>query len=146
MTNRFVSFLKKAGQVLAAGTQIASEFLPILGPLAAAVAPKEASQIQAGVTIAESEVTQLSQAVGAAETMGAALAKGGVAITGAQKAQAAATGVLQIFLNSEAMAGKKIADLVAAQKASVTIAGGIADFWNAVDGSSLPNPPSSPAS
>lgn len=138
MANKFVSFLKKAGQILSAGTQIAAEFLPILGPLAAVVAPKEASQI---LTIAESEVTQLSQAVGAAETMGAALAKNGVAVTGPQKAQAAATGVLQIFLNSEAMAGKKIADPVAAQAASVTIAGGIADFWNAVDGSALPNPP-----
>lgn len=141
MANKFVSFLKKAGQILSAGTQIAAEFLPILGPLAAVVAPKQASQILGATTIAESEVTQLSQAVGAAETMGAALAKNGVAVTGPQKAQAAATGVLQIFLNSEAMAGKKIADPAAAQVASVTIAGGIADFWNAVDGSALPNPP-----
>jgi hypothetical protein len=143
MTNRFVSFLKKAGQVLSAGTSIAAEFFPVLAPfiniaIPAAVRPA-AVAIESKV---ESEVSLMSQAVMSAETMGNVLAAEG--ISGSDKAKAAAVGIMHILMTSEAMVGKTVADPAGANAAAVSIAGGLADWWNAVDGKQLPAAPFAP--
>lgn len=146
MANKFVSFLKRAGQIIEAGAQEAAVFVPALAPFVNLLIP--ASKQAAAVSIetkAVSEITLLSNSVMQTEAMVNAIKAGGTAVTGAQKAQAAGVAVTNILMNSEAMAGKKIGDPVAAQKAASTIAGGIADWWNAVNGNDLPNPPT-PAS
>lgn len=142
MANKFVSFLKKAGEIVVAGAAVAAQYEPMLAPLLNLFIPaSKQATAQTIETKAISEISLLSSSVLQAETMASTLASSGTSVTGAQKAAAAAVGVTQIFLNSEAMAGKKIGDPVAAQKAASTIAGGIADWWNAVNGNDLPNPP-----
>lgn len=141
MTSGAVTFLKKLGQYLAKGLPIAAEAFPMLAPFVNLALPASAQPVaQAVESKAESEISLMSQAVVSAETMANAL--GSTTVTGAQKAAAAGTGVLQVLLASEAMAGKKIADPVGAQKAAAEIAGGLADFWNSVSGAAVPNPPS----
>jgi hypothetical protein len=140
--SKFTSFLKKAGQILSTVAQDASIVLPALAPFVNLVVPASKQTAVQGVeTTVESDLNLLNQSVMTAETTANTLAAGGTTLSGAQKAAIAAPAILQVFLNSEAMAGKKIANPAAAQAAAATIAGGIADFWNAVDGSALPNPP-----
>jgi len=140
--SKFTSFLKKAGQILSTVAQDAAVFVPALAPFATLVIPaSKQAAVQNVETTVVSDLNLLNQSVMTAETTANALAQTGTVISGAQKAQIAAQGVLTVFLNSEAMAGKKIADPAAAQAAAVKIAGGIADFWNAVDGNVLPTPP-----
>lgn len=139
MTNKFVSFLKKVGQVVAAGVGIAADVLPILSPLATALLP---AKYQSTATTVESAVTSdisiISGVVGSVESVSATLAS---PLTGPQKAVAVGAQLGPIFLASEAFAGKKIANPTAFNAAMVTIAGGFADAWNAVDGAALPNLP-----
>ncbi len=144
MANRFVGFLKKAGQLTIAAAPIAEQFMPILTPFLNLALPQKSQAIAATGAKIESEVSLMSQSVMTAETIGNILISKGVGITGPQKAAAAGAGIMAILLNSEAMAGKQIADPVAAQTASANIAGGIADWWNAVNGSVLPNVPVAP--
>jgi|SRR5579871_97170 len=141
MANKVTSFLKKLGTFLAQELPVAASAIPALAPFLNLALPASAQpaaeKVEATVS---SEVSLMTQAVVSTETMANAIGSPG--LTGAQKAAAAGTGVLQVLLASEAMAGKKIADPAGAQKAAVTIAGGLADFWNAVDGSAVPNTPS----
>jgi hypothetical protein len=140
MSNRFVSFLKKAGQVLVAAEPIVAEALPALAPLLNLVTPKKDQAVVATVESAVvSDVALMSQSVLSVETAANVFAQGGSTVTGAQKAQAAGVAILQIFENSAVMVGKKIADPAGAKAAAAKIAGGVADFWNAVDGNVLPN-------
>lgn len=140
--SKFTSFLKKAGEILTTVLADAAIAIPALQPfINLAVPASKQAAVNNDVTVAESEISLLSQSVMTAETTANTLAAGGTTLSGAQKAAIAAPAILQVFLNSEAMAGKKIANPAAAQTAAATIAGGIADFWNAVDGSALPNPP-----
>lgn len=140
--SKFTSFLKKAGQILTTVLADAAIAIPALQPfINLAVPASKQAAVNGVITTAESEISLLNQSVMTAETAGNVLAAGGTALSGAQKAAIAAPAILQVFLNSESMAGKKIANPAAAQTAAATIAGGIADFWNAVDGSALPNPP-----
>ena len=140
--SKFTSFLKKAGQILTTVLADAAIAIPALEPfINLAVPASKQAAVNGVLTTAESEISLLNQSVMTAETAGNVLAAGGTALSGAQKAAIAAPAILQVFLNSESMAGKKIANPAAAQTAAATIAGGIADFWNAVDGSALPNPP-----
>jgi hypothetical protein len=140
--SKFTSFLKKAGLVLTTVLQDAAIAIPALQPFINLTVPaSKQPAVNTVITTAESEISLLSQSVMTAETTANTLAAGGTTLSGAQKAAIAAPAILQVFLNSEAMAGKKIANPAAAQAAAATIAGGVADFWNAVDGSALPNPP-----
>jgi hypothetical protein len=140
--SKFTSFLKKAGLVLTTALQDAAIAIPALQPfINLAVPVSKQAAVNGVITTAESEISLLSQSVMTAETTANTLAAGGTVLSGAQKAAIAAPAILQLFLNSEAMAGKKISNPAAAQAAAATIAGGVADFWNAVDGSALPNPP-----
>lgn len=139
MTNKFVSFLKKAGQVIAAGVGIAADVLPILSPLANALLPSKYQSTAAAVeTAAVNDISMISGVVGSVEAVSATLTS---PLTGPQKAAAVGAQLGPIFLASEAFAGKKIANPAAFNAAMVTIAGGFADAWNAVDGSALPNVP-----
>jgi hypothetical protein len=142
MTSKFVSFLKKAGQVIVAGANIAGQIDPVLLPLLnLAIPASKQAAAQTIETSVESDFSLMSQSVMSAETMGATLTASGTTVTGAQKAQAAATGIMAILQNSEAMVGKTIGNPTAANAAAVAIAGAVADWWNAVDGKSLPTPP-----
>lgn len=143
--SKFTSFLKKAGQVLVAGAQIAEEGIPALAPFVNLITPaSKQAAVQTIESKVESEISLLSQSVMTAETTANALAQSGTAISGAQKAQIAAVGFTQVLMNSEAMAGKKIGDPVAAQAAAAKMAGAMADWWNAVNSDNLPDPPSAP--
>jgi hypothetical protein len=140
MTNRFVSFLKKAGQILSAGLPIAADVFPILAPIANLMVPAGSQATAVKVeTVTQSEIALMSASVFAAEKMGNVLTD--KTITGADKAKVAGADIFQIILNSVAMAGKPIADPAAAQTAAVGMAGNLADFWNAVDGAKLPSVP-----
>lgn len=132
MTNKFVSFLEKAGKVIAAGVGIAAEVYPLFQPLATALAPASAKPAIATVG---SDISDLSGIIGSVEAVSASLA---TPLTGAQKAAAAGAQFANIFLNSAALAGKKVANPQAFGTAMVAIASGFADAWNAVDGSELP--------
>jgi hypothetical protein len=143
LSNKAVSFLKRLGQILSAGLQVAAEILPGIAPFVNLTLPASvratATTIESTV---ESEISLMAQSVTAAETMANVIGTPG--LTGAQKAAAAGTGILQVLLNSEMMAGKTIHDPAGAQAASATIAGGLADFMNAIDGSKLPTPAAQP--
>jgi hypothetical protein len=146
MTNRFISFLKKAGQILVAAEPIEAELLPQLAPLLNLALPQKSQAAAVAVeNTAQSEIGLMTQNVLAAETMANTLAASGTTVTGAQKAAAAAVGIKTILENSQAMAGKKIASPTGALAAAEKIAGALADWWNAVDGSSLPTVASSTA-
>lgn len=136
MSNKFVSFLKKAGQILATGAEVAIETLPILQPFTALLPQK----IQGAVGTVESTVgtdaTWLLQAVVSAETAGGVLTNPG--LSGAQKAAMAGTYLAPAFTAAMSIAGKAPKDPAAANAALITIAGGVADFMNAYDGSALP--------
>jgi hypothetical protein len=138
MTNKFVSFLKKAGQVIASAAMIAEEFYPALAPLVNAVLPAKdqakAASVEATVS---SDISSVSSVVMSVEGISATLTQ---PLSGAQKAAAAGPQIGAIFLASEALAGKKIANPAAFNAAMAVIAGGVADAWNAVDGSALPTP------
>lgn len=136
MTNKVVSFLKKAGLFLAQELPVVAAEIPALQPFLAFLPKSWQPTANAIATTATSEISLMSQQIMAAETMGNAI---GSSVTGAQKASAAATGIMQIFLNSEAMAGKKISDPAKAQAAIVALSGDLADFWNAVDANVVPD-------
>jgi hypothetical protein len=140
MTSKFVSFLKKLGQIVAAGAQVAETILPALAPFInlAIPASKQANALAVETTIGN-DLNSIFAAVTAAESAGAVLGNPG--LTGAQKAAMAGAYIGPIFLNAEALAGQKVANPAAANAAFVTIAGGIADFLNSLDGSALPTAP-----
>ena len=135
--SKFTSFLKKLGQIVAAGAQVAETVLPAIAPFInlAIPAAKQANALAVETTVGN-DLNSIFAAVTAAESAGAVLGNPG--LSGAQKAAMAGALVGPIFLNAEAIAGKKVADPAAANAAFVTIAGGIADFLNALDGSALP--------
>jgi|SRR5581483_4577280 len=143
MTNKFVSFLKKAGQILAAGAEVAIETIPMLAPFTPLLPSKVQGTVSTVEATAQNDATWLLQSITGIETAGAAIGTPG--LTGAQKAQMAGAAIAPAFLAAMNIAGKKAADPAKANAALVTIAGGVADFMNAYSGDPLPNPPAVPA-
>jgi len=139
--NKFVGFLEKLGKVLAAGVPIAEELFPAVAPFLNLALPASAQpKAQAVEATVSSELALMAQSVTQVETI--VNVAGMPTLSGAQKAAAAAPAILQVLENSVMMTGKKIANPAAASTAAATIAGGLADYLNALDGSALPNPPS----
>lgn len=147
MTNKFLSFLKKAGQILAAGAEIAVEAIPILAPFTPLLPQKIQSTVGTVETTVNADAQWLLQAVTGIEAAATAAttAPGTVPISGAQKAIMAGNAIAPAFIAAMSLAGKKPADPVKANAALVAIAGSVADFMNAYDGSALPNAPVTPA-
>lgn len=139
MPNKFVSFLKKAGQILASGAEVAIETIPILAPFTILLPKSIQSTVSSIETTTNNDATWLLQAVTGVET--AATSIGTPGLSGAQKAVMAGASIAPAFIAAMNLAGKKPADPVKANAALVTIAGGVADFMNAYDGSTLPNLP-----
>lgn len=143
MTNKFVSFLKKAGQLIASGAEVAIETIPELAPFIKFLPSKDQAIATTVTSTVSTDANFLLQATMSAEATGAALGTPG--LSGAQKAAVAAVDIGQVFLNSSLLAGKKVTNPAAFNAAMVAIAGDVADAWNAFDGSALPNPPTPPA-
>src|ERR1700730_18052631 len=89
MTNRFVSFLKKAGQVLVSAEPLIAQAMPELAPLLNLFIP---AKNQAAATTVEtavvSDVALMSQSVLSVETAANVFTQSGSSVTGAQKAAA----------------------------------------------------------
>lgn len=93
------------------------------GPAVQQVAPGAGPVVQTIV----GDISKLLNIITTTEAVGQALS-----LPGADKAKAAGPLIMQEFLQVMAATGHTIANGAAAQAASVTIAGGIADFLNAV--------------
>jgi hypothetical protein len=138
MTNKFVSFLKKAGQVLATGAEIAIKEIPALQGLVSLLPASAQGTAGSVLTTANNDASWLLAAVTSAETAGNVIGTPG--LSGAQKAAMAGALIAPAFLNAMSVAGKTPQNPVAANAALVAMAGNLADFMNAYDGSALPSP------
>jgi hypothetical protein len=122
-----MSFLKKLGEVLNAG----SGLLPIVGPLINIFAPKAAP----GVQNVSDELPKIAAIIAQIEAIGQAMQ-----LPGAKKLEIAAPMVAQIVLASPLMAGKSIQDQVLFMKGVTGIAGGMADLLNSLNAAVVENP------
>ena len=120
---KFTSFLTALGKILSTGLEIVSGVFPLVQQYLPASAQGTAATV-------ENDLTQIANTVVTAE---AVLGPG----TGPQKLAAVAPLVLQVLMTSQAFSGKKIGDPQGAANAAATIASGIADFINSLDGSSI---------
>jgi len=123
----FVSFLKKAGELLVNTVSVVELGYPVLGKLI----PKKAEGV-ADVLVTDLE--QLSSVVTTIEAVAKAIPSG---LTGEQKFAAALPGVTRAIAQSSVMAGKKIADQALFQKACSEYAQATVDMLNSVDQSSI---------
>lgn len=120
----FVSFLKKAGQILANVASVEAGLEPIFKAAAPAAAPTldKLDLIFKSVVATEG---QFAAAFPAQQT-------------GAQKVVAAASLVGPILSTVETIDGKPIANEAALLKAITTITGGVADYMNALQDKASP--------
>ena len=117
-------WLKNIGADIAKGTAVAAPLAQLGGLAVATVAPQTAPPINTF----EGIVSAVVQVEGAAQSITS------LALTGPQKAQAAGALTAQVLLAMPFMQGKKVADLAKFQAASATIAGGVADLLNSLEG------------
>ena len=118
-----MNFLKKLGQIVAQGLALFTGFAPILTK----VIPQTGQEVQ----VISKDFSAVADVVANVEAIGNLSG-----LTGAQKAAAAGPLVAQIVLSSSVFTNLKIKDTAAFNKACVTIAGGVADLLNSVDGDS----------
>jgi hypothetical protein len=130
MANKFVSFLKAAGEVIANGA-LSYYGLP---PLFKTAAPTTAA---AGVA---TEIAALAQAAIQVEAIGKS-----ANLTGAQKLAALEPQVYAILQNALALGGKPIANPTLAAQGASEVAQGIVDFMNGIEGSTVTSAAGSPA-
>lgn len=119
-----VSFLSKLGGYIVKGAAALAGFAPLLET----VAPKDAGVIQ---TIS-ADLSAMANIVVQVEAGAQAIQAAGGTITGAQKLQMAAALVQPILIQSNIIAGRKIADPVLLHKAATEIAQGIVDALQSV--------------
>lgn len=125
MTNKFVSFLKKAGQIIANfGAAEAG-----LEPIFKAILPAKD-----GVYI--DKLDTIMKSIIATDGMFEAAFPGQQ--TGPDKLKAAATLVAPLLASLDSLAGTHTVDSVAKQAAILKITSGFADYINALDGGNLP--------
>lgn len=115
----FLTFLKKAGQIILEGAQIFTGFAPMVS----AAYPKSAGAI----TTISKDLSQVADAVVQAEAIGQALN-----LPGAQKLQAATPLVAQIIIDSSILVGKQVAQPELFKQGSQKIADGMADVLNSL--------------
>jgi len=116
----FVSFLKKAGQILANVASVEAGLEPIF---------KGALPASAGPTVDKLDLI-FKQVVAVEGAFAAAFPTGQ---TGAQKLIAAASLVAPVLQSVDSIRGKSIANEAAYSKAIQTIAGGVADLMNSIN-------------
>lgn len=116
----FVSFLKRAGQILANVASVEAGLEPIF---------KGALPASAGPTIDKADLL-FKQVVAIEGAFAAAFPTGQ---TGAQKLIASASLIGPVLQSVDTIRGKSIANEAAYQKAVQTIAGGIADLMNSLN-------------
>jgi hypothetical protein len=118
-----MTWLKKAGLILAKVTEILIGF----GPIVSSIIPgdKDDKVIQ----VATHELTQIAQIVTQVEVMAGALSQ---PLPGDQKLLMATPAVAQIILQSSMMAHHKIADPVKFKAGCASIASGMADVLYAL--------------
>lgn len=114
-----MTFLKKAGQIIAEGIAILGGIAPILQ----ATNSKQAAIVE---TVSK-DLTEIGQVVISMEGVGAALG-----LSGADKLRAATGPVIQILMQSELLAGKPITDAAALNTAAQSIINGVVAALNAV--------------
>lgn len=122
-------FLKKVGDVIVKGVEVWTGFEPII----ASALPGTAG---AAVQVVSKDLAEISNLVITAEAIGQASGLAG-------PAKAAAVGPLigQLVVQTAPFLDKKIGDPVKFQAAMVTIAGGFADAWSAVDDGAVQTAP-----
>ncbi len=119
-----VSFLSKLGGYIVKGAAALAGFAPLLET----VAPKDAGVIQT----VSADLSAMANIVVQVEAGAQAIQAAGGTITGAQKLQMAAALVQPILIQSNLIAGRKIADPALLQKAASEIAQGIVDALQSV--------------
>lgn len=122
-----MSFLKKLGQVLVAGTKIVTPW----GSLLDAILPSKAAAITSTVI---HDLPSITAIVAQVEAIGAVLKPDGTAtLTGPQKLAASAPLIGQILLSSQMLTGHKIADPALFQKACTEFGQAACDLLNSLD-------------
>lgn len=132
-----MSWLKTAGQFLATGVGIVAKiegFEPFIDPLIRGLLPKT-STAQNYVTTVENDLTKIG---GVVTTVECVITASGLQATGGDKLKAAAPLVMEIVQGSEMLAGKKIKDQAAFEKACQGITSNVADLLNALEAPSKP--------
>lgn len=120
-----MTFLKKLGQFLAKGAQIAAEaagIAPLVAPFIGSAAPK----VEQAVSTAANDLTQIGQVVVTAEAL---ITSPG---SGTQKLQSATGLVQSIVQTSELVSGKKIANEGLFRQGCSKITSGVVDVLNAL--------------
>jgi hypothetical protein len=125
----FISFLKKAGMILADVASVYAVGEPLFKNVLG-------SQVSPGMAAGADKLNLIFQSVLATEGQFAAAFPTGQ--TGAQKLLAASSLVGPVLSTVDAIRGKPIANEVALTKAIQTITGGIADYMNALKPDSNP--------
>lgn len=114
-----LSFLKKAGQIIAAVTGI----MPLFQPGLSAISPKIAGFADQGA----SELTKIGQVILQTEVIGNTLS-----LKGPDKLKAAAPQIAQLVMMSSLIAGKKISNPTLFSQGSAKIGDGMADILNSL--------------
>jgi len=112
------TFLKKLGQILLKGTQIAVGIMPVV---------QQSFPTSQPVQQVTDTLTAVAGVIAQVEVIGQALGQ-----PGSQKLIAAAPLVAQVVLQSAFMAKHEIADPAKFNAACTTIAGGVADLMNSL--------------
>ena len=115
-----MSFLKKLGQI----AQVAAKVVPVYGPVIGAFIPEKP---QSSVARVSDTIGTVAGIVMQVEAMGAS-----AGATGEQKLKMAAVAVAQIYLQSSALAGKKIANPALFQAGVEKSVAGAVDILNSV--------------
>lgn len=116
-----MNFLKKFGQTVLAGSQLAVAITPLIRVTA------DNEKANATLDKIDDTMAGVQMAVMTAEVFGQALS-----LPGAEKAKAAAPLVMQALLAAPFMGGKKIDDQEKAMLAAQAMGQAMADFLNAV--------------
>jgi acyl-CoA hydrolase len=114
-----LSFLKKAGQILAKGTQIILGF----GPLVSSLVP----QVAGTVAVVSKSLSEIAAIVVQVEAMGVALG-----LSGAEKLEAATAAAVNIVLQSSMMVGRTIANPVLFREGVKGIVDGVVKVLNSL--------------
>jgi hypothetical protein len=124
-----MGFLKKLGQIAAAGLKIATGIAPFAAPVIQMIDPKDAGV----VTQVANDLSSISGIVQAIEVAAAAATAAGTPLAGPQKLVMAAPLVEQIILSSDLLAKHKISDPVKFKAGVEKITGGVADILSSLE-------------
>ena len=114
-----MTWLKKIGEIILKGVEIASG----IAPMVSAALPGSAGPVQ----VVSQDLAQIASIIQDVEVMGQALQQ-----AGPQKLQAAAPLVAQVILQSSVLANHAIANPALFNQACTEIAGGMADLLNSL--------------